>query len=116
MKAAVYRGVDRVAVEELPVPEVGPGEVLVRVHSCGVCGTDLKKIHYGLAEPPRVFGHEMAGTIVETGSGVRGWSEGDRVAVTHHVPCLDCHFCAHRSFAQCPRYKQTGTTAGFEPA
>lgn len=116
MRAAVYRGKDNVFVEEVPVPEIGPGEVLVRVAACGVCGTDLKKIQYGLVEPPRIFGHEMAGSIVEVGPQVEGWRAGDRVAVMHHVPCLSCYYCAHRAYAQCPVYKRTGTTAGFEPA
>ena len=116
MLAAVYRGIDDVRVEELSVPEIGPGEVMVRVRVCGVCGTDLKKIRHGLVPPPRVFGHEMAGEIVKVGEGVEGWAFGDRVAVMHHVPCLACHFCLERSYAQCPTYKHTGTTAGFEPA
>lgn len=116
MRAAVYRGVNDMRVERLPVPEFGAREVLVRIASCGVCGTDIKKIQYGLTPPPRVFGHEMAGTIAAVGAEVEGWSVGDRVVVMHHVPCMDCYYCAHRAFAQCPAYKKTGTTAGFEPA
>lgn len=116
MRAAVYRGIDRVVVERLPVPDVGAGEVLVKIDCCGVCGTDLKKIKYGLTPPPRVFGHEMAGTIAAAGAGVKSWSVGDRVAVMHHVPCLDCHYCGRKCYAQCPKYKETGTTAGFQPA
>lgn len=116
MRAAVYRGINDVRVEEVPIPEIGAGEVLVRIHCCGVCGTDLKKIWYGLVPPPRIFGHEMAGTIARLGLRVTGWRVGDRVAVMHHIPCLDCHYCRNRSFAQCPTYKKTGTTAGFEPA
>jgi L-iditol 2-dehydrogenase len=116
MLAAVYRGIDQVTVEEVPVPQIGSGEVLVRIRACGVCGTDLKKIRHGLMAPPRIFGHEMAGDIVRAGEEVDGWSVGDRVAVMHHVPCLDCRYCRSASFAQCPEYKRTGTTAGFEPA
>lgn len=118
MRAAVYRGVDEVRVEEVEVPKIGPREVLVRVAACGVCGTDLKKIHYGLVPPPRIFGHETAGTIAAVGSEVADWSVGERVVIVHHVPCLspDCFFCRRRAFAQCPVYKKTGTTAGFEPA
>ncbi|HZO90388.1 MAG TPA: zinc-dependent dehydrogenase [Chthonomonadaceae bacterium] len=118
MRAAVYRGVNRVCVEEIEVPQIGPREVLVRVAACGVCGTDLKKIHYGLVPPPRIFGHETAGTIAAVGAEVAGWAVGDRVVVNHHVPCLspDCFFCRRRAFSQCPTYKQTGTTAGFEPS
>lgn len=118
MRAAVYRGVDEVRVERVPVPEIGPGEVLVRVEVCGVCGTDLKKIHLGLVPPPRIFGHETAGVIAAIGEGVTDWRVGDRVVVHHHVPCLreECFYCRRRVFAQCPVYKRTGTTAGFEPA
>jgi L-iditol 2-dehydrogenase len=116
MRAAVYRGKNEMRLERLPVPQLGPGEALVRIDSCGVCGTDIKKIQYGLVEPPRVFGHEMAGTIVSLGEGVTDWAVGERVAVMHHVPCMDCYYCQHRTYAQCPIYKRTGTTAGFEPA
>lgn len=116
MKAAVYRGPDRVVVEELPVPEIGPGEILVRVHTCGVCGTDLKKIHYGLAEAPRVFGHETAGTVAAVAPGETEWQVGDRVVVQHHVPCGNCFYCARCLYANCPTYKRTGITAGFEAA
>src|SRR5207248_9360105 len=86
MRAAVYRGIDDVRVERVPIPEIGPGEALVRIDSCGVCGTDLKKIHYGLQPPPRIYGHEMAGTIAALGEGVADWRVGERVAVMHHVP------------------------------
>src|SRR6266404_4338557 len=65
---------------------------------------------------PRIFGHETSGVIVRVGRGVRGFRVGDRVALHHHVPCLKCHACRHRAFAQCPTYKKTGITAGFEPA
>ena len=118
MRAAVYRGIDDVRVESVPMPECGPRDVLVRVEVCGVCGTDLKKIHYGLTPPPRIFGHETAGTIVEVGSEIRNWKSGDRVAVNHHIPCrrLDCFYCSRKVYAQCPVYKKTGATAGFEPA
>ncbi len=118
MRAGVYRGIEEVRVETVEVPAIGPGEVLVRVEVCGVCGTDLKKIHYGLTPPPRIFGHETAGTIAGIGAGVIDWKPGDRVAVNHHVPCLrpDCFYCSRKAFAQCPVYKKTGATAGFEPA
>ena len=116
MRAVVYRGRDDLRVEELPVPRIGPHELLVKVAVCGVCPTDIKKIHYGTVPPPRVFGHETAGTIVRAGSAIRGFKVGERVALHHHVPCLKCHACRHRAFAQCEHYKRTGITAGFEPA
>jgi L-iditol 2-dehydrogenase len=118
MRAVVYRGVNDLRLETVPVPRIGPGELLVRVAACGVCPTDIKKIQYGTVPPPRIFGHETAGVISKLGSGVSGlgWKIGDRVALHHHVPCLDCHFCRHHAFAQCETYKRTGITAGFEPA
>jgi L-iditol 2-dehydrogenase len=116
MRAVVYRGVNDLRVEELPVPRIGQNELLVKVAVCGVCPTDIKKIHYGTVPPPRIFGHETAGTIVGVGKKVKGFKIGERVALHHHVPCLKCHACRHRTFAQCAQYKRTGITAGFEPA
>src|SRR5205814_6647480 len=116
MRAVVYRGADDLRVETLPVPPIGSEELLVKVAVCGVCPTDIKKIQYGTVPPPRIFGHETSGTIVRLGARVRGFKIGDRVALHHHVPCLRCHACVHRAFAQCAQYKQTGITAGFEPA
>jgi L-iditol 2-dehydrogenase len=116
MRAVVYRGPNDLRVETLPVPKIRAGEILVRVAVCGVCPTDIKKIHYGTVPPPRVFGHETAGTVVQTGALVRRFRPGDRVALHHHIPCLSCHACRHRAFAQCSQYKRTGITAGFEPA
>jgi L-iditol 2-dehydrogenase len=116
MHAAVYRGVNDVRVETVPVPRIGPGEVLLRVVTCGVCGTDLKKIHTGSHSVPRIFGHEMAGVVADLGEGVRNFEVGDRVSVFHHVPCGACYYCRKKTFAQCPAYKNVGCTAGFEPS
>jgi L-iditol 2-dehydrogenase len=116
MRAAVYRGVNDVRVETISVPELGEGEVLVKIHTCGICGTDLKKIHTGSHDAPRVFGHEMAGTIVRTGAGVEGFAVGDRVMAYHHIPCGECYYCRKKTFAQCEVYKKVGCTAGFAPA
>ena len=116
MRAVVYRGPNTLRLETVPVPRIGPGELLVRVAACGVCPTDIKKIQYGLLPPPRIFGHETAGTVVRAGARVRGFRAGERVALHHHVPCLQCHACRHRAFAQCAQYQRTGITAGFAPA
>jgi L-iditol 2-dehydrogenase len=116
MRAAVYRGIDDVRVETIPVPEIGPGEVLVKIHTCGICGTDLKKIHTGSHDAPRVFGHEMSGTIAKVGAGVTGFQVGDRVMAYHHIPCGECFYCRKRTFAQCEVYKKVGCTAGFAPS
>jgi L-iditol 2-dehydrogenase len=118
MRAAVYRGANDLRTETVPVPTIGKNELLVRVATCGVCPTDIKKIHYGTVPPPRIFGHETAGTIIKIGAGTAAshFKVGDRVALHHHVPCMECHFCRHHAFAQCAQYKRTGITAGFEPA
>lgn len=112
MRAAVYRAPDLVLPETLPVPQVGPGEVLVRLEACGICGTDLKKIHTGSHSAPRVFGHEMAGQVAVVGDEVRGFAVGDRVMAFHHIPCGQCFYCRKKTFAQCNQYKKVGTTAG----
>src|SRR5271167_2391180 len=101
MTAAVYRG---------------QNDVLVRVHTCGICGTDLKKITTGSHSTPRIFGHETAGMIAAVGEGVRGFAVGDRVMAFHHIPCRECYYCRKKTFAQCPVYKRVGCTAGFEPS
>ena len=116
MQAAVYRGIDDVRMETVPVPEIGPGELLVRVHTCGICGTDLKKIATGSHSAPRIFGHETSGVVAAVGAGVSGFGLGDRVMVFHHIPCGECYYCRHQTFAQCPVYKKVGCTAGFEPS
>ena len=116
MQAVVYRGTNDLRMETVPVPRIRPDELLVRVAVCGVCPTDIKKIQYGTVPPPRIFGHETAGTIVRAGARVRQFHVGERVALHHHVPCLECHACRHHAFAQCAQYKRTGITAGFEPA
>lgn len=116
MRAAVYRGDSTVAVEDVPTPMIGPGELLVRVEACGVCHTDLKKVEYNLLAPPRIFGHETAGVVVQAGANARRFAAGDRVVVFHHIPCGNCFYCNHKLYAQCPIYKKVGVTAGFEPA
>jgi len=114
MRAVVYRGVDDLRLETVPVPEIGPGELLVKIATCGICGTDLKKVHTGSHSAPRIFGHEMAGIVVRSESA--RFSVGERVMVYHHVPCGHCFYCRKNTPAQCERYKKVGTTAGFEPS
>ncbi|MBZ5570420.1 MAG: zinc-dependent dehydrogenase [Acidobacteriia bacterium] len=116
MQAAVYRGVNDVRLESVPVPQIGPGDLLVRVHTCGICGTDLKKIATGSHSAPRIFGHETSGVVAAVGSDVPGFTPGDRVVFFHHIPCGECFYCQHKTFAQCETYKKVGCTAGFEPA
>ena len=116
MLAAVYRGVNDVRLESVPVPKIGPGEMLVRVHSCGVCGTDLKKISTGSHSAPRIFGHETSGVVAAVGEAVSEYHPGDRVVVFHHIPCRQCFYCQNKTFAQCATYKKVGCTSGFEPS
>jgi len=116
MRAVVYRGINDMRVETVPVPTIGPGELLIRVATCGICGTDLKKIHMGSHSAPRIFGHEMAGTVVQVGEGVTKYSVGERVMTFHHVPCGECYYCRKRTPSQCPLYLKTGVTAGFAPS
>ena len=116
MRAAVYRGKSVVSVDEVGIPEIGSGEILIRVEACGVCHTDLKKIEYDLLTPPRIYGHETAGVVAAVGSAVEKYRVGDRVIVFHHIPCGMCFYCQRKLYAQCPVYKRVGVTAGFEPA
>lgn len=115
MRAGVYRGKGRVVVESVPIPAIGEGEVLFRVAACGICGTDIKKIHHGFVNPPQILGHELAGTVVQVGRGVTKFKAGDRVVSFHHIPCGNCFYCQKKLFSQCAGYKKTGLTAGFDP-
>src|SRR5258705_12886335 len=115
MRAGVYREKGIVRVEEVPVPEVGDGEVLIKVAACGICGTDIKKIYHAYVPPPEILGHEVAGTVVAIGRNVTKWKLGDRVMSFHHIPCGDCFYCERRLYSQCKQYKTTGLTAGFTP-
>jgi L-iditol 2-dehydrogenase len=115
MRAGVFRDKGVVRVEEVPVPEVSDGEVLIKVAACGICGTDIKKIFQRYVEPPQILGHELAGTVVAVGRGVDKWTPGDRVMSFHHTPCGRCFYCEKRLFSQCKQYKTTGLTAGFTP-
>src|ERR1700680_1094679 len=83
MRAGVYREKGIVRVEEVPVPEVGDAEVLIKVAACGICGTDIKKISQRYVEPPQILGHELAGTVVATGRSVTQWKPGERVMSFH---------------------------------
>jgi L-iditol 2-dehydrogenase len=116
MKAQVYRGVNQLSYEDVPQPEVGADEVLVRVNVVGLCQSDIKKIKYPLLDPPRIFGHETAGTIAQIGEDVTGWQVGDRVVVMHHIPCMKCAHCDNNNFSMCDTYKNVTTTAGFTPS
>lgn len=116
MKAQVFRGVNQLSYEDVPVPVIASDEVLVQVRVVGLCQSDIKKIRYPLYEPPRIFGHETAGTIAALGSEVTGWQVGQRVVVLHHIPCMHCAYCLNDNFSMCHVYKTITTTAGFAPS
>jgi L-iditol 2-dehydrogenase len=116
MLAAVYHGLNDVRLETVAVPAIGAGELLVKVHTCGICGTDLKKIATGSHSAPRIFGHETSGTVAAVGKDVKNFKTGERVIFFHHIPCGECFYCQHKTFAQCETYKKVGVTAGYEPS
>ena len=116
MKAQVFRGVNQLSYEEVPVPELQSDEVLVQVRVVGLCQSDIKKIRYPLYEPPRIYGHETAGVITSVGKDVTNWQVGQRVVVMHHIPCMRCSYCLNDNFSMCEVYKNITTTAGFTPS
>src|SRR5437588_13128885 len=113
MRAGVYREKGVVRVEEVPVPEAGANEVLIKIAACGVCGTDIKKIFQRYVEPPQILGHELAGTVVAVGPGTTKFQPGDRVMSFHHIPCQKCFYCERQLILQCKQSKTTSVTAGF---
>jgi L-iditol 2-dehydrogenase len=116
MKAQVFRGVNQLSYEEVPIPEIQADEVLVQVRVVGLCQSDIKKIRYPLYAPPRIFGHETAGVITAVGEAVTDWQVGQRVVVMHHIPCMHCGYCLNDNFSMCEVYKNITTTAGFAPS
>ncbi len=112
MKAAVYHGEGDVRIEDLPVPEPAAGELLLRVHSCGLCGTDVSKYVHRLVEPPAILGHEIAGVVERVGEGVERFKPGDRAIVPHHIPCFVCRYCRHENYSMCRSWKPTRIEPG----
>jgi L-iditol 2-dehydrogenase len=98
MQAAVLHGREDIRIEQVPVPQAGPGELIVSVGAALTCGTDLKVFRRGyharMIVPPALFGHELAGTVVEVGEGAEGFAVGDRVVALNSAPCGHCYFCA----------------------
>lgn len=111
MKAAVFRG-ERLRVEEWPRPAVGPGELLLRLRGCGLCGSDIAKLVTGPVARPMVFGHEVVGDVVEVGAGVDGFAVGDRAVAAHHVPCGACHYCRRGSASMCRAFRASNLDPG----
>ena len=110
MKAAVYRGIGQIQVTDVPKPEPGVGEVLIRVAYCGICGSDLEAFHLGMYEPGLVIGHEFSGAIAEIGPGVTGWQVGERVTVNDAIPCGECLPCREGRLDACQSLTMIGVT------
>jgi L-iditol 2-dehydrogenase len=110
VKVAVYYSNSDVRIEERPRPEIGPGEILLKVKASGICGSDVLE-WYRIKKAPLVLGHEIAGDVVEAGEGVARWRPGDRVAVSHHVPCNICRYCLDDKKTVC----ETLHTTNFDP-
>ncbi len=111
MRVAVYYSNDDVRLEERPTPEIGPGEVLLRVEASGICGSDLLE-WYRLHKAPLILGHEVAGVIAEVGRGVEGLRVGDQVCAAHHVPCNACHYCGRGHHTVCDTLRRTNFDPG----
>jgi len=107
MKAAFVKSESTISVEDIENPSIGPGDILVKMESCGICGSDLEKVFGKYGQPSMRLGHEPAGVILEVGSNVKDFKKGDRVFTHHHVACYDCHFCNHGNETMCPKYYET---------
>jgi L-iditol 2-dehydrogenase len=111
MRVAMYYSNQDVRLEEMPVPQIGPGEVLMRVEASGICGTDLLE-WYRRHKAPLVLGHEVAGVIAAVGEGVEKYNVGDRICAAHHVPCNTCHYCRSGHHTVCDTLRQTNFDPG----
>jgi len=107
----MYYSNQDVRLEEMPVPQIGPGEVLMRVEASGICGSDLLE-WYRLHKAPLVLGHEIAGVVVDVAEGTKGCKVGDRVCAAHHVPCNTCHYCLGGHHTVCDSLRRTNFDPG----
>jgi L-iditol 2-dehydrogenase len=112
VKAAVAYSGETIRIEEFELPAPGPGELVIRVRACGLCGSDLAKLFQHKLQVPTVLGHEIAGEVVGIGVDVNQFRVGDRVVVAHHVPCYGCHYCRHGNYSMCRRFKQSNLHPG----
>ncbi len=111
MRVAVWYNNQDVRVEEMLVPQIGRGEILVKVITSGICGSDVME-WYRIHKAPLVLGHEIAGEVVDVGEGVEKYKEGDRVTVAHHVPCNTCHYCLSGHHSVCDTLRSTNFDPG----
>jgi len=107
MKTASVKGPAIVEISETAKPTLGAGDVLVKMQSCGICGSDVEKVFGKYGQPSMRLGHEPAGIIVDVGPGVTEFKKGDRVFTHHHVPCYSCHLCNHGNETMCTKYYET---------
>lgn len=107
MKAAFVKDPSIVLVQDSEQPRLGPGDILVKMQACGICGSDVEKVFGKYGQPSMRLGHEPAGIILDVGSGVTDFKKGDRVFTHHHVPCYSCHYCKHGNETMCPKYYET---------
>lgn len=112
MRVAAIQSDGSIRVENREIPKIGPGEILLQVKACGLCGTDILKVKKKSVPAGTVLGHEVSGIVSEIGSRVKKFKKGDRVVVSHHVPCYECHFCRHKNYSMCPYFRQTNLDPG----
>jgi len=111
MKVAMYYNNNDVRIEEMPIPQIKDNELLVKVQTCGICGSDVME-WYRIKNAPRVLGHEMAGDIVKVGKNVNKFKVGDRIFVSHHVPCNTCNYCENDQHTICKTLHSTNFYPG----
>ena len=111
MRVAMYYNNSDIRLEEMPVPEIGPGEILVKIEASGICGSDVME-WYRIHKAPLVLGHEIAGTIAEVGEGVEKYEVGQRVSASHHVPCNTCYYCITGHHTSCDTLRTTSFYPG----
>ena len=107
MKAAFVKGTSKVVIKDIEKPKLGKGDILVKMHACGICGSDVEKVFGKYGQPSMRLGHEPSGVVSEVGGNVTGLKKGDRVFVHHHVPCYTCHYCLHGNETMCEKYYET---------
>lgn len=112
MRAAVFFSKNDIHIEDVPKPNIGPGELLLKVAAVGLCGSDIDKITDEAVPPGTVLGHEVVGTVAELGEGVEGLEVGERITVAHHVACEECHYCERGSFSKCLLFRSTNLHPG----
>ena len=107
MKTASVSEPSVISVTETEKPTLGSADILIQMHACGICGSDLEKVFGQYGQPSMRLGHEPAGVVLDVGSDVTEFQKGDRVFTHHHVPCYDCHLCRHNNETMCPKYYET---------